>query len=186
MVEMKFTSSFMLLFYSTTLFAADNWQIMYEYATSKPKNCFGEYIASNANPSAPKMKFEDPQYEAELNNLKTTIFADNSILYRGKYFVMDPKGPKYCPGDCIKFRPNLIGRIKFAKIHYTRRLGFLDRPTKDVNVESFLAVYTGDEKEYGKFVQKFGVYPKDIKEKLDSNACNHIRHFQITPEGLRE
>lgn len=183
---MKLTSIFILLFNTTTLFAADNWQIMYEYATSKPKNCFGEFVPSTANPPSQKMKFEDPQYEADLNNVKTTVFADNSVLYRGKYFVMDPKSPKYCPGDCVKFRPNIIGRVKFAKVQYTRRLGFLDRPTNDVKVESFLTVYTGDEKEYGKYVDKFGVYPRDIKEKMDPKACSHIRHFQITPEGLKE
>jgi hypothetical protein len=183
---MKFTSLFILLFYTTNLIAEDNWQIMYEYATSKPKNCLGEYVISNAKPSSPKMKFEDPETERDLNSSKITVFADNSILYRGKYFVMDPNGPKFCPGDCVKFRPNNIGRIKFAKIQYTRRLGFLDRPTKDVNAETFLAVYTGDEKEYGKFVDKFGVYPKNIIQKLDPKACNHIRHFQITPEGLKE
>jgi hypothetical protein len=175
-----------VLFYTISLMAADNWQILYEYATSKPKNCFGEYVRSDAKPSVPKMKFQDPQYEAELNSLKTTIFEDNSILFRGKYFVMNPKSPKYCPGDCVKFFPKIIGRIKFAKIQYTRRLGFLDIPTKDVNVESFLTVYAGDGKDFGKYVDKFGVYPKEIIEKLDPKACNHIRHFQITPEGLKE
>ncbi len=126
---MNFASLFLLFFYATNLFGSDNWQIMYEYATSKPKNCFGGYVISNAKPSASKMKFDDPQTEEDLRSAKITIFADNSILYRGKYFVMDPKSPKYCPGDCVKFFPNVIGRIKFAKIQYTRRLGFLDIPT---------------------------------------------------------
>ncbi len=183
---MKLVLKILLFLNITGLFAADNWQIMYEYATSKPKNCFGEFMPSNANPPSQKMKFEDPQYEADLNNVKTTVFADNSVLYRGKYFVMDTKGPKFCPGDCVKFRPNIVGRIKFAKIQYTRKLGFLDRPTKDVNVETFFAVYTGDGKEYGKYVDKFGVYPRDIKAKLDPRECSHIRHFQITDNGLQE